>query len=101
MKICLEKIIEVLGELDFVCSYKINVAGLYCPDELKVRYNPKKIQDEKEFILTVLHEIVHHLDFFNRLGECGTEGLAEKLAKHNEITEYIQTFFSKEIKRYW
>jgi predicted SprT family Zn-dependent metalloprotease len=101
MRIDLQKIIDALDELEFVCSYRIEDAGLYCPEESKIKYNPRKIKDKEDFILTILHEIVHHLDISSRLGEYGTENHAENLIKKRDIVEYLETYFSEEIQRHW
>lgn len=94
----LNNIIECLIELDVKKSYKIEESGLYCPDISEIKYNPKRIITREEFLLTILHECIHHLDMDNELQEKHTELLAEYLISNKAIKTYLKQYFSKEIK---
>jgi len=97
----IEDIVECSVELDLVRTYKKGRFGEYDPQHSKVRFNPKLIASKDEFVLTILHEYVHHLDIFDELDELQTELLAEYLQSNKAIRTYLERYFNKEVKTYW
>jgi hypothetical protein len=95
----LEDIVECLGQR-IIPSTEIDSLGLYDPDILTIFYNPIKIQSKDEFILTILHEIIHRLDLDEELDNNQTELLAEYLSANKQIRTTIRKHFKTELKRY-
>ncbi len=93
-------IVNCLTQLEVKKANTLPSLGLYCPDLLEIRYNPKRIRSQDEFILTIIHECVHHLDPDFELEEKHTELLAEYLCSNKRIRSYIRRCFSKELKKY-
>jgi hypothetical protein len=51
------QIYSVLNEYDIRRDNRIAVKGTF--DEFSIRYNSKKIEDEDDYYVTILHEILH------------------------------------------
>jgi len=99
--ITLDDIIGCSQELDITCKPRLPVAGIYCPDLLEVHYNPRRIQNRQEFIVTLLHEFVHHIDIEGKLSEPQTEQYAEKLKRNPYVMMYMVAAYSDLMTLHW
>jgi hypothetical protein len=101
VRITLEEIVDSLIELVIKSNRVLPSLGVYMPDKQMIMYNPYLIDDKPQFILTILHEIVHHQDFLSELSEAETEMEAERLYKNRNIRAYLDNYLSDHIQRWW
>lgn len=97
----LEQIVESLNELEFKPTRDKHRFGLYCPDLYEVRFSLYMNASADEFVMTILHELVHHMDDDMKFDETETERLAELLYDDPKINNYMRGYFSSEISMYW
>lgn len=109
----LEDIVDCSEDLSVRANRNIYGTGLYCPDILTVYFNPFRIWDKEEFIVTILHEFCHHkeeelttyltglADEQMELTEFLTELIAEQMYQIPEIKEYVESTYKRQIQRYW
>jgi hypothetical protein len=97
----LDDIVECSQDLEVIYKPRLPVAGRYCPDLMEVHYNPNRIKDQHEFILTLLHEFVHHKDIYGKLDESQTEVMAERLIRNHYILSYMTENYRCFILAHW
>ena len=100
-KLKLEDVVYGLEDLIVKVDYKLGIAGIYDPNRDCINYNPKRIIDKTDFFITILHELIHHLDTNMKLTEDEVEKSAERNLKTEEIKDYLEIFFTEEVKKYW
>ncbi len=100
-KLKLEELVYSLEDLIVKVNYRLGVAGVYDPENDRINYNPKRIIDKTDFFITILHEVIHHLDEEQKLTENDIEKSAELSLKNDDILYYLEIFFTKEIEKYW
>jgi len=100
----LEEVIDGLSELEVKRDYRINSKGLYCPDRYTINYNPRLIDNEDDFYVTILHELAHHNEEPG-LTTIVSEFLAESIAldtfRDKDVLGYLQMYFHDEVMLYW
>jgi hypothetical protein len=101
MKLKLEDLVYSLEDLSVRIDYKLNIAGVYDPGRMCINYNPKRIIDKDDFFKTILHEIIHHVDDEDKLTDNEVEKSAEQNLKNEDLKDYLEMYFTKEVKKYW
>lgn len=89
----LEEVLVVLTHYDFIEDPRLPTAGFYYPDKCEIKYNPQRVEDEKEFYITLLHEIIHAADIPCHWTETEIEKSAKKSYQNKEILNCLKTLF--------
>ena len=98
-KLKLEELIDHLEELEVKTNYKLKIAGVYDPGKRVIYYNPKRIIDKDDFFMTILHEVIHDLE--DNLNDEDVEKSAEQNLKNEDLRNYLEIYFTNEVKKYW
>jgi len=102
----LEDVVDTLAAVQVSAHRGIRGFGLYdpscCPEA--IYFNPRNIPTERQFYITILHEIAHYLEDPN-LSHYTSEFLAEArandTAEDQRILDYLGAYFEREVKLYW
>lgn len=92
-KLTLEELEEIVAAYDFERDASMDCKSLCDRDAQKIFYNPFEISSQREFYLTLLHEIVHAADANDILGEVQTEEAAERNYADKTILTYVKKVF--------
>ena len=96
----LEEIVDAVEECSPRADFTLYFAGLYDPEEPAIFYNPSRIEDVKDFYVTIVHEACHHIDDED-LYENEIELSAIKLIENQNLIDYLGMTFEYVIERYW
>lgn len=92
-KLTLEELEEIVNTYDFERDTSMDCKGLCDRDVQKIFYNPFEISFQREFYLTLLHEIVHAADANDILGEVQAEEAAERSYADKNILRHLRKIF--------
>ncbi|PIN73078.1 hypothetical protein COV20_06250 [Candidatus Woesearchaeota archaeon CG10_big_fil_rev_8_21_14_0_10_45_16] len=101
MHLDLEHLVDALGVTKPYCRRSLDIAGEYLVEEQRILYNPDRIVDEEDFLITILHEIVHHYDEESLLSEEETEQSALYNLQFPLLRDYLRQQFASVIQREW
>jgi hypothetical protein len=87
-------LVWALEEYELKVDYDMPCKGLYCPDELVLYYNPREIENNRDFYITVLHEVGHALDTQEIYSELEIEDLATGWARTRRYRYIVDYFIS-------
>lgn len=97
ISLSLEDVIKGIKETNPQMSSKLKYAGMYFPDVERIFINPKNVEDVDDFLVTLLHEVVHYYDMKN--GEMLSDPEVEISARYNynksELQDYLKKHYLK------
>jgi Zn-dependent peptidase ImmA (M78 family) len=102
----LEDIVDTLAAVRVINNRHIEGFGLYDPSTFPetIFYNARNIPTERQFYLTILHEIAHYLEepgLSHYTSEFLAESRANDTAEDENILAYLGAYFEKEVERHW
>jgi hypothetical protein len=97
----LESIEDSLIETNPSVYSKLPFAGLYDPERPEIWYNPKRIIDAADFKITIIHEIMHHLEYDDYVPHNQFDVYASKYLKIKSIDMMVSHFFGPVIEKHW
>ena len=90
----IDDILEIRDTHTFVRSPNLEVKGHYEPDAFRIRYDPLEINDERDFYVTLLHEIAHARDPTGETSEEEIENIAVRSYHDRKVRRLIKKLFS-------